>query len=495
VRNRNTNIVLRGTSVFLIILAVVITIMAMAGYSRQRNDYPPGMTIAGVPVGGLDPQQASQRVLEVYTTPVEIQYAGASIQIEPALVGFELELDSMLAAADLTRTGGSFWGGFWDYLWNRDPAAVAIPLRDNISEERLRAYLETEIASRYDTPPTPAQPIPGSTNFLPGEAGQTLDIDRAVVLLEDALRSPTERTVALSFNRTTAARPTVDNLEILLKQIIAKSGFDGVIGLFMQDLQTGQAIHFGLDHGQPISVTPDIAFTASSTIKVPIMLSYYLNRGRPSDSAASLLTEVFEKSDNVAADGVMQLLDEENGPLIVTKDMETIGLDSTYISGYFYVGAANLLPGHRTPANGRADVTTQPDSYNQTTPSDIGTLLVDLYACAQSNGGALIAAFPDKLNKDLCQEMIDYMVLDKFGSLIQAGVPDGTLVAHKHGFVHDELGIVHDISDGAIVYTPGGNFVLTVYTYHPVQAVWDVINPLIVDLTQAAYNFYNLPGQ
>ena len=87
------------------------------------------------------------------------------------------------------------------------------------------------------------------------------------------------------------------------------------------------------------------------------------------------------------------------------------------------------------------------------------------------------------------------MVLDKFGSLIQAGVPDGTLVAHKHGFVHDELGIVHDISDAAIVYTPGGNFVLTVYTYHPVQAVWDVVNPLIVDLTQAAYNFYNLPGQ
>jgi beta-lactamase class A len=477
------------------ILAVVITIIAMAGYSRQRNDYPPGMTIAGVPVGGLDPQAASQRVLEVYTTPVEIQYGGATIQIDPSLVGFELDMDSMLAAADLSRTGGSFWTGFWDYLWNRDPEAVAVPLRATISEERLRVYLETEIASRYDTPPTAALPVPGSDSWVPGEPGQTLDVDRAVLLLEDALRSPTSRSVALSFSRTTAARPTMDNLQILLKQIILTSGFDGIVGVFVQDLQTGQSIHFALNQGREVPVSPDIAFTASSTIKVPIMLSYFINRGRPTDAAARLLTEVFEKSNNVATDGVMELLDEEHGPLIVTKDMETIGLASTYISGYFYVGAPNLLPGHQTPANRRTDLTTQPDSYNQTTPSDIGMLLADLYACAESNGGALIAAFPAKLNKDLCQEMIDYMVMDKFGSLIQAGVPDGTLVAHKHGFVSDDAGVGHDISDAAIIYTPGGDFVLTIYTYHPVQAVWDVVNPLVVNLTEAAYNFYNLPGQ
>jgi beta-lactamase class A len=495
VRNRNTNVVLRGTSIFLMILAVVITIVAMAGYSRQRNDYPPGMTIAGVPVGGLDPQAASQRVLEVYTTPVEVQYAGASIQIDPALVGFELDIDSMLAAADLTRTGGSFWIGFWDFLWNRDPLPVAVPLRASISDERLRAYLETEIAARYDTPPTPAQPVPGSTNFIPGEPGQTLDLDRAMLLLEDALRSPSERTVALSFSRTVAARPTTEHLEILLKQIIAASGFDGIIGVFMQDLQTGQSIHFGLKQGQEISVEPDVAFTAASTIKVPIMISYYINRGEPDAHAKASLTKVFTLSDNSATDEVTELLDVDRGPLIVTHDMESLGLESTYISGFFYQGAPNLLPGHQTPANRRSDANTQPDSYNETTPSEMGMLLADLYECAQNNGGALIAAFPSKLNKDMCQEMIDYMVLDKLGTLIQGGVPDGTLVAHKHGYITESDGYVHHISDTAIVYTPGGNFVLAIYTYHPVQAVWDVVNPLIGHLTQAVYNFYNLPGQ
>ena len=69
-RNRNTNIVLRGTAIFLLIVATILTISSLVAYSRQRNSYPPGMTIAGVPVGGLDPQAASQRILQVYNTPI-----------------------------------------------------------------------------------------------------------------------------------------------------------------------------------------------------------------------------------------------------------------------------------------------------------------------------------------------------------------------------------------------------------------------------------------
>ena len=83
-RNRNTNIFLRGTAILLLIVATVLTISSLVGYSRQRNNYPPGMTIGDVPVGGLDPQAASQRVLQVYSTPIEIQYGGGTIQVEPA---------------------------------------------------------------------------------------------------------------------------------------------------------------------------------------------------------------------------------------------------------------------------------------------------------------------------------------------------------------------------------------------------------------------------
>src|SRR5689334_11562740 len=295
------------------------------------------MTIGGVAVGGLTPAEASQRLLEVYTSPIEVKYGEGIIQIEPGLVGFEADVETMLAAADLSRTGGSFWRGFWDYLWNRNRAGTEIPLSSSISEERLREYLQNEIAARYDEPPTPAQPIPGGTSFTPGAPGQVLDLDRAVQLITDALKSPTRRSIALTFSRTTAARPTIDNLEILLKQIITVSDFDGLIGLYMVDLQTGQEIHFSMENKEQIPTEPDIAFTASSTIKVPIVASYLINRGSNLDAnTIAVISRVLCKSDNSATDQVLGGIDPNIGPLIVTENMKTIGLTSTFINGFFY---------------------------------------------------------------------------------------------------------------------------------------------------------------
>ena len=265
-RNRRSIPILRGLSIAIFTVALVLTVISLINYSRQRNNYPPGMTIAGVSVGGVDPRQATERVLQVYTSPIEARYGDAVLHITPSTVGFNLDMESMIAAADLERTGGAFWGGFWNYLWSRDPQPVQIPLSATLDQARLTAYLQNEIAPRYDEPSTPAQPIPGGTTFIPGSPGRVLDVPRALRLIEDTLRSPNNRTVILSFTQGAIARPTMSNLEILLKQIITTSGFDGVIGFYMLDLQTGQEIHFALDRGEEISVQPDVTFTASSTI-------------------------------------------------------------------------------------------------------------------------------------------------------------------------------------------------------------------------------------
>jgi hypothetical protein len=450
------------------------------------------MVIAGVPVGGLDPQTAAQRMLQVYSLPVEIHYGEAIIQLDPNLIGFQLDVKSMLAAADLQRTGASFWGGFWDYLWNRKSGTTEVPLIATYSEERLRAYLTSEVAARYDQPPVPAQPIPGSTEFQPGQPGQIIDIDRAVILIGDAMRSPSQRVVLLAPLHTAAGRPSMQSLQLLLEEIIGQDNFDGIVGIYLLDLQTADELHFAYRAGENLPVNPDIAFTASSTNKIPIMVTTYQHfNGRLDDETAALMLEMFKTSENHFADALMRVIDEARGPLVVSGTMKVLGLQNTFLGGYFYDGAPILQIFH-TPANTRTDINTDPDIYNQTTPSDIGSLLEDIYQCAQTGGGTLIAAFPGQIDQTSCQQMIQYLEEDKIGVLIQSGVPEGTAVAHKHGWVTDPSGVIHNVSDAAIVYTPGGNYILAIYVYHPNQIIWDEVSKMYADLSRAIYNFFNL---
>jgi hypothetical protein len=70
-RNRNASILLRGSAIFLLIIATFLTISALIGYSRQRNNYPAGMTIAGFLLADSIPRMP-QRVLAGLYLPVEI---------------------------------------------------------------------------------------------------------------------------------------------------------------------------------------------------------------------------------------------------------------------------------------------------------------------------------------------------------------------------------------------------------------------------------------
>lgn len=490
-RLRGTSIYLRGISLIFILLTAIITVTQLVQYSISRANYPPDMTIGSIPIGNLDPQATAQRLLQVYALPVELHYGDSIIDLDPNLIGFQLDIESMLAAADLQRTGASFWGGFWDFLWNRRSPARQIPLVSTYSEARLRAYLLNEISSRYDQPPTPAQPIPGTTNFTPGTPGQVMDIDRAVVLVENALQSPDKRSVQLTTVSVPATRPSIDVLHTLLKQLLDQSGFEGLTDLYFLNLQTQETIHFAYEAGQEISVSPDIAFTAASTIKIPIMVSVYRQfKGQISPELDSQLKDMIARSDNIASDSLMAEIDEVRGPLVVTETMQQLGLMDTFIAMYFAPGSYPLQH-FITPANSRLDVNTNPDTFSQTSPSDMGALLEDIYLCAQTGGGSLVAAFPGQIDQTACQQMIRYLEEDKLGALIQGGVPEGTIVAHKHGWDIS----MNQFSDAGIIFTPGGNYILSLYVYHPVQALWDIVSPMYAQLSRAIYNYFNLPSQ
>ncbi len=486
--------ILRWISLLLIFTAAVLAVFQLVSFSRVRSIFPADMRIAGVPVGGLDQNQAADRLTQAYGVPVELRYGDAIIQIKPSVVGFSLDLEGMLAAADLQRLSQPFWPAFWDYLWNRPSQSGDVPLSAAISESRLRAYLSDEVAQRYDQSPSAAMPVPGSTTFQPGQPGTVLDIDRAVTLIEDALRSPSARVVNLTFSKVNPGRPSLENLQVLLKQIIQLSGFDGLAEMYMLDLQTQDELHFAMNKGADIP--GDISFSAESTIKIPIMISImrHVNEPMPKDITDQIELMIEQSSDDAPDLLMQQLIDKNTGPLAVTQDIDSLGLRNTFLAGYFYLGAP-LLKRISTPANQRTDITTEPDTYNQTTPVDMGMLLDDIYQCAETGGGTLVAVFPGGITQDKCRTMITYLTRNKTPVLIQAGLPDTAQIAHKHGWITSSDGLIHTICDAAIVYTPGGNYIMTIYMYHPTQLLFDPANQLVAQLSNAVYNYFNLTNK
>lgn len=481
----------RWIAIFLLFITIVLTTIQLINYSRLRNNFPLGMRIGGVPIGGLDYESASERIFTVYRSPIEVIYDGSPIQIRPAVLGFEPEMERMLAVADNQRVSEPFWQGFWNYLWGRNIEIINIPLVAEYDENRIREYLRLEIASRYDTPAISPKPIPGTPEFTDGIPGTQLDLDRATLQILDALESPTRRRVTLSLDQATIPNPSMLDLDIMLRQIIDESDFNGIIELYLQDLESNRNIHFAYQKDGE-ELPPNIAFSSWSTVKIPVMITAFRNMDAPlNKDYLALMEEMIEQSENSSTDELaMSVIDANLSPLIVTEDMQRLGLQNTFWAGHFYFGAPQLQT-FETPANQREDINTDPDTYNQTTPAEMGMLLEDIYHCGEMGGGALIAAFPNEITQEECQLMLTYLARNQIAVLIQAGVPAGTTVAHKHGWANENDGLIHTIGDVAIVYTPRNNYVLSIFVHDPVQAVFDPVNALFADLSRATYNFFN----
>jgi len=463
-------------------------------YALERAVYPAGVTVAGIPMGGLEMGQAIERLNRAYLeVPVELRYHGALIQMDPAEAGLILDYGAMLTPAEVARTREGYWQEVWDRLWNRPPAAQAldVPLAVTFSEERLRAFLKEQVAARYDEAPVAAAPVAGTLTFSPARPGAELDIDQAVPAIAAALRSRSARQVELVSKPLPAPTPALDGLRLLFEQVIQRMGYQGVLELYLSSPKTSDKIELAYLQGQAIQ--PGIAFTAASTMKIPIMISVFRRQPDPLPAdIRAMFTAMIEFSDNDISDKLIQTIEPNLGPLQLTKDLRTLGLQNSFLAGYYYPGAP-LLQRFETPANQRSDVDTTPDAYNQTTPGEMGVLLEAIYTCAETGQGALPAAFPGQLTQSKCTQMIDFLANNRNGVLLEAGLPEGTRVAHKHGWTSDSDGLIHAISDAGIIFTPGGDFILSIYIYDREQVNWDRMNVLFALLTEAAYNFYNLP--
>ena len=479
--------ILGAVGIFFLISSLTITIVEYSRFKGQSASFPSGSTIAEVPVGGLNAEAAVARQNETYSLPLDLLIEDSTIAAAPADLGFEMDAEMLVQTAMDEIQGG----GYWAYLWNRvSSSAVTVPLDATVNTEILRAYLVNEIEPRYTQNGTPLTPIPNTTNFALSTSGDGLDLGQAVTDITAALLDPEVHQVTLAV--TVGANDSLDwsTLEAFLKHNIEWTGFDGLVEVYLLALDSGESLHFATWDGA--DVVPDIAYTGGSTIKVPIIISIFRHLDEPTpETVIRLMEQMVVESENAPADTLMQYyLDENLGPLIVTEDMQALGLENTFLAGYFYPGAP-LLRFIDTPANTRTDIDLDPDFYNQVTVKDLSTLMTAIYQCATDGSGLLTETFPGEITQSECQTMVSIMSELKPLPFIDTVLPPEATVADKYGYVTANDGLMHSITDAAIVYTPNADFVLAISVY---QSDWlDMTEGarVIGRLAQTVYNFFN----
>lgn len=214
------------------------------------------------------------------------------------------------------------------------------------------------------------------------------------------------------------------------------------------------------------SLNADSVFHAASTMKLPVMIEYFrgIDNGRITRDQDLLLGTEFRS----IVDGSPYSLDAgvDSDSSVFARVGQRVPL--RWLVERMIVRSSNLatntmievLDAKKVDATARSLGTTgmkvlrgvedgkafQQGLNNQTSAHDLAALLV-----AIETGTAA--------SKESCREMIDILARQEFNTEIPAGLPPGTRVAHKTGWI---TGVTHD---AAIVYPPGRKpYVLVVLT-------------------------------
>ncbi|HLA44179.1 MAG TPA: serine hydrolase, partial [Aggregatilineales bacterium] len=266
--------VLRVLSGIALLVGILLLGIELVVYSsRDVNSLQDDVMIAGIQVGGLSENQAQLRWEAVYLDqPVTLIYRNSPIMFSPRTLGFRTNTEAMLAEVRAqTENEDTFWSGFWAYLWNRQSRAVRVELNAAVQEGQLRSVLE-DIGARYDTGPGSVGFDPATLTFMSGSSGSRLDVNASIDLIRQTLFNPVpaERTIELPTQGVTAGNASIEDLREGILAYMESQGFlyDGAttIGsVFVMDLSTGEEI----------SILGDVAHSAVSTIKIPIMINFF----------------------------------------------------------------------------------------------------------------------------------------------------------------------------------------------------------------------------
>ncbi len=437
-------------------------------YQREMGPIPPGVMIAGLDLSGARTlNEAAQALNDALAQPVIVRYAEERLILRPSEIGFQPDLAATLFEAARYRQGEHFWRGFWARIAHQPPPRVDVPVQFALDTVALAIWLN-DVAARYDRDPMPPGVVPATGQIAPGRPGLRLDAQASVPGLVAALTRAANRQADLVVVEEPPPRPGISLLHDLLQNRLAS--FPGIASMWVRDIY----------NRRETGINEEVAYAAMSTMKIAIMEEVYRHLDREPDAETTrLISETMQLSGNFTANLLLSLIgdgDADRGAQVVTESLRRLGLRNTFIAAPYDKRTKNV-PRVVTPANQRKDLDTKPDPFMQTTSKDIGLLMEMIVQCAEG-GGTLLAAYPDQITPGECQEMINWMAGLRIGALLETGIPEGTPIAHKHGFIDDTHG------DVAAIWGPNGPYIIAVFLYRPGWLEWELSSTQIAVLSR-----------
>jgi beta-lactamase class A len=429
--------------------------------------------VAGVAVGGMQPDAARtalERSLAPLLRPLDIRAGEQALTLRPEDIGFEVGLDRMIDAALAAKPGAK------------------LPLDISYDEAKLRAALEG-IAGEAGTAEWSvikgSEPI--SRSFVLAGGG-TIDVDAALAQVDERLRSVGgARRITLAPSGATS-RPPPEQLQAQLAAMAKE--WKGVAGIYVYDLAAQQEI---------AAVNKNTVYAAASTIKVAIMLNAYINLPEFTKRQEQALEKMIVESDNLEANYLLAAAiggggteDAIKGAEAMSAMLADLGLENTYqyvpyeAGEYIRLNKLKVKSGPKDPVGPAPH--TESGRWLRTTPAEMAQLYVWIEQCSRGEG-MLLEKF-DTLDAERCKAMIARLEKNGDTERMVAGLPPGTVVAHKSGWI--------DITqaDVGIVRSPGGDYVAAIYLYRPIDGPQPpipdrILMSSIANISRLIYSYYN----
>jgi lipoprotein-anchoring transpeptidase ErfK/SrfK len=189
---------------------------------------PEGVVLAGVAIGGLAPDVASQAVTDAFDRPVTLRYEATTIEVAPSLLGMSVTVESAIAKA-LTV-----------------PPSTVLTLRATVNNLLVRSFV-AKIATRFDRKPVSSQLLlRNSKPFVTQPViGRTIDRASGVRDLRDAVVHGTRSTIVLRAKLTTPplTPSTIGPVIVIRRAPNQLTLYNGMKVVRMFEVATGQTIY------------------------------------------------------------------------------------------------------------------------------------------------------------------------------------------------------------------------------------------------------------